>query len=375
MMKILYVTARWNPEDPDSGAGFDYLAYSSLQAWAQDLTHCGPFDIPPTRLERGITRAARLFSEKRLVKFYPSYIRFSNQAVEKMLAEYQPDVIVSKASIPLVNVKLTAPLVYMCDSTVNWVKREWPHFSKFGFWLMERWERKVINKARHIITFSEANASVLKSYYQKPAQQISVHPIPSAIPHKYSSYDEKRIHPDQPVNLVLVGKTFTGKGVDIAIEVTRLCNQSGITAQLRIVGQEGVDAENIRFMGYFHKKDPHQLQQYVDNYRWAHFLIFPSRFDAAGIVPSEAAAFGVPTITNAAGGIPTTVAHEQSGIVLGKHSPPEAYFEVIQHYWENPADYQALRQSTYQRYQSTLNWEIFGAFLSDTIQRVVPGKA
>lgn len=368
-MKILYVTARWDPNDPDSGAGFDFLAYSLLQAWAKDITLCGPFDILPTRIERGVTRVAKVAAKKRLIKFYPSYIRHSNHAVEKMLAEYQPDVVVSKASIPLVDVRLTAPLVYLCDSTVKWVKREWPHFSKLGFWLMERWERKVIEKASHIITFSEANASILKGYYDKPAGQVSVYPIPSGIPHEYCTYEEKTINPDQPVNLLLVGKTYSGKGVDIAIEATRLCNLSGIPAQLRIVGQEGRDAENIRFMGYYYKKDPQQLQQYIENYRWAHFLIFPSRFDAAGIVPSEAAGFGVPTITNAAGGLSTTVAHDQSGIVLDKHSPAEAYFEVIRRFWENPTEYQALRQSTYQRYQSTLNWDVFGARLIDIIQK------
>lgn len=370
-MKILYVTARWDPKDPDSGAGVNFNAFSALQERTQDITICGPFDVPLTLIERGITRILSLFSKKRLIKFYPSYIRHSNHEVEKMLSTYQPDVIVSKASIPLVNVTLTAPLVYICDSSVNWVKQEWPHFSKLGFWVMERWERKVINKASHIITFSDANANILKTFYKKPSHQVTVHPIPSAIPHDLCSFQDKDLNPDQPVHLLLVGKTYEGKGVDIAIATTQLCHQSGIPVQLRIVGQDGNDTEHVRFMGYYSKNDPLQLQQYIENYRWAHFLIFPSRFDAAGIVPSEAAGFGVPTITNAAGGIPTTVANGKSGIVLEKHSPPEAYFNVIKQYWENPTDYQSLRQSTYQRYQRTLNWQVFGDRLYSIIQGVV----
>ena len=370
-MKILYVTARWDPNDPDSGSGVNYQAFSALQAKVQDIKICGPFDTPPTLIERGITRVATYFTKKRFIKFYPSYIRQSNHAVEEMLAAYQPDVIVSKSSIPLVNIRLSAPLVYICDSTVRWVEKGWPSFSKLGFLFMARWEKKVIDKATHIITFSQANADMLIDYYHKPLSQVTVHPIPSALPHHLSSYQERSIVDGKPIHLLLVGKDYHRKGVDIAIEATRLCNQNGIPAQLRVVGQDGKDADFVRFMGLYSKSNPVQLNRYIDNYRWAHFMIFPSRFDAAGIVPSEAAGFGVPTITNAAGGLATTVKHGQSGIVLEKNSPADAYFKVIQYYWRNTLEYQTLRGSTFQRYQRTLNWEIFGDRIFSIIQDVL----
>jgi len=370
-MKILYVTARWDPNDPDSGSGVNYQAYSALHAKVQDINICGPFDTPPTLIERGITRIAAHFTKKRFIKFYPSYIRQSNHAVEEMMAAYQPDVIVSKSSIPLVNVRLSVPLVYICDSSVRWVKRWWLNFSKLGFWFMERWEKKVINKATHIITFSQVNADMLIDYYHKPPQQITVHPMPSALPHHLSSYQERSIAHGKPIHLLLVGKDYHRKGVDIAIEATNLCNQNGIPAQLRVVGQDGKDSDFVRFMGLYSKSNPVQLNRYIDNYCWAHFMIFPSRFDAAGIVPSEAAGFGVPTITNAAGGLATTVKHGQSGIVLEKNSPADAYFKIIQYYWKNPMEYQTLRGSTFQRYQRTLNWEVFGDRMFSIIQDVL----
>lgn len=373
-MKILYVTARWDPQDPDSGTGINWNTYSSLKTWAEKIEIAGPFDIGLTLIEKGITRIAKFFTKKRLVKFYPSYINKSNQAVERKLSEYQPDVIVSKASIPLVNVKLNAPLVYLCDSTVYWVKNEWPHFSKLGFWLMEKWEAKVIQKASHIITFSQANADVIHEYYKKPKSKISVHPIPSSLPIKASVFEEKSLDPTQPIHLLLVGKTYHGKGVDIAYETVQLCNQNGLHAQLRIVGQDGPTSEHTQFMGLFAKKDPQQLQAYIDQYRWAHFLIFPSRFDAAGIVPSEAAGFGVPTITNNTGGLATTVTDGVSGVVLKKHSPAEAYFNIIQHYVNHPKAYEDLRNATYKRYQSALNWEVFGDLLKEIITETVQNQ-
>jgi glycosyltransferase involved in cell wall biosynthesis len=123
-------------------------------------------------------------------------------------------------------------------------------------------------------------------------------------------------------------------------------------------------------VGLLSKTDPLQQKAYLDNYRWADFLLFPSRFDAAGIVPSEAAGFGVPTITNAAGGIETTVKNLVSGIVLPKHSPPESYIRVVQHYLENPRAYETLRRSTYARYLSILNWRVLGDKLYSIITDV-----
>lgn len=370
-MKILYVTARWDPQDPDSGAGVNYNILSALNNWADEIKIAGPFEENLTFLERLIRKLAELFLKTRLIKFFPSYIRYSSNQVEDLQKEFQPDVLVSKASAPLVKVKLSAPLVYICDSSVQWVMKEWPHFSKPGFWLMKRWEQKVIDKASHILTFSQAHAKILERHYQKPSEKITVHPIPSSLPPHLSKNVDNPINPNEPVHLLLVGKTYHGKGVDIAIKTTRLCNQNGIPAQLRIIGQDGKDQENIRFMGLYAKKDPEELKEYIEQYCWAHFLIFPSRFDAAGIVPSEAAGFGVPTITNAAGGLATTVENGVSGIVLERHSPPEAYFEIIRYYYQNPAEYHNLRQSTYQRYQHELNWDALGEKLRLILQTTV----
>lgn len=373
-MKILYVTARWDPHDPDSGAGVNFNLNSALQTWAKDIEIVGPFEDDLTLVEKGITRVAKLFSNKRLIKFYPSYIDLSNQKVKKKLTEYQPDVVVSKASIPLVNVELNMPLVYICDSSVYWVKKEWPHFTKLGFWLMEKWEAKVIHKASHIITFSQANADVIHHHYRKPRSKITVHPIPSSLPPNYSVFKQKRMDPTQPIHLLLVGKTYHGKGVDIAIKTSQLCNENGIQAQLRIVGQDGPTSDIIQFMGLFTKKDPQQLKEYMDQYRWAHFLIFPSRFDAAGIVPSEAAGFGVPTITNNAGGLATTVKDGVTGVVLMKNSPAEEYFKTIQYYINHPTKYEDLCRTTYNYYQSTLNWDVFGGLLKEIINQTVQSR-
>lgn len=370
-MKLLFVTAQWDPRDIDSGSGVEYQVYAALKDRIDEIKVAGPFDRQLTFFENVIRKVDNLFFNKRLIKFYPSYIKHSNRVVQELIDDFQPDVIFSKVSIPLVNVNIPVPLIYMCDSTVKWVKDNWPHISKIGFEIMERWERKVLKKATHIITYSEANANVLINYYHKPADQVTVHPIPAAFPRELSKYQEKTLSEGEVVNLLLVGKDYHIKGVDIAIEAAGILNERGIPTKLRVVGQDGVDSEIVKFMGLYSKRDPEELNAYIENYKWAHFNIFPSRFDAAGIVPSEAAAFGLPTITNNAGGLGTTVENGVSGVVLGKHSSPEAYADVIAHFLQSPNEYQSLRKSTYKRYQDQLNWDVFGERIFDIIQKSI----
>ncbi len=374
-MKLLFVTARWDPRDPDSGSGVNYNAYVELQHRIGEIKIAGPFESKLTFAERVVRKVGSWFTSRRLIKFYPSYVRRSNQVVQEMIDSYQPDVIFSKASIPLVNVKLSSAFIYICDSTVKWTTDHWPLFSSLGTKLMEKWEQKVINKASHIITFSRANADVLERYYQIPGERITVHPIPSSLPHHDDDFQEKPINHGNTLKLLLVGKEYHRKGVDIAIEATQQLNAAGIPTELRIVGQDNADFDQVRFMGLYEKKDPTQLKKYIENYRWANFLLFPSRFDAAGIVPSEAAGFGVPTITNAAGGLATTVKNGVSGVVLEKHSPASEYARVIQDYWSHPDEYMALRRSTYARYLAELNWNALGERIYSIIQEKTQATA
>ena len=106
-------------------------------------------------------------------------------------------------------------------------------------------------------------------------------------------------------------------------------------------------------------------------FRQAHLLIHPALFEAAGIVPGEAAAFATPTITNDTGGLGTTVLHGESGIVLPRSSPAEAYVEVIHDLCTHPRKYFELCLKTRQRYERELNWASAGKRLGEILQRVV----
>jgi glycosyltransferase involved in cell wall biosynthesis len=373
VMKILYVAGRWDPTIQTEYSGSDYGAYHMLKKQpGVEVFLVGPMDDQPNFIEKVITKLYRIFFKKRLIKYYPSSLREIGKVVNQAITDIQPDVIFSKYSAPLVHAKIDRPFVYMCDSTVKWTQEFWPDFSKLGFKIMEKWEAKSIRACDRLITFSKASADVIVDYYQKDPAQVRVLPIPAYVPNNILPSKET-IHKamDDSLHLLLVGKRFHLRGVDIAIEVTQLLNEKNIPTKLRIVGMSGEDQAHVKFIGVFNKEDQNELQAYFDFFRWADLLIHPSRFHSAGIVISEAAGFGLPTITNAAGGLGTTVQHDRTGLVLPENSPPTAYVDAITSLINDKKRYQQYCATARGRFDEELNWERAGVRLFEIILEVL----
>ncbi len=142
---------------------------------------------------------------------------------------------------------------------------------------------------------------------------------------------------------------------------------------MHIVGQDGQNSENITYMGLYKKEDPEQLVQYMENYRWAHFFMFPPGLTlpvSSHLKPP----FWRPNDHKCRRGDRTTVKDKVSGIVLEKHSPGSEYARVIEHYRNHPDEYQALCRSTYERYLTELNWNALGDKIFSLIQELTHHK-
>lgn len=259
--------------------------------------------------------------------------------------------------------------MYMCDSIVPFTQGLAAEFSGLGYSLMEKWERKVIQKAAKVITYSHANAELIVSEYGVPREKVLVFPIPAFVPQELLPDPNKQWKSlTTPLRLLFVGKRPKLRGVDIAIETVRTLNAEGIPAELRIAGMAGEDEAHVRYMGVYAKDSPEALKAYFGNFEWAQLLLHPSRFHAAGIVISEAAAFGVPTLTNNVGGLATSVLHEQTGLVLPTGSSPAAYCEAIKGLMQDPARYQAFQQNARARFTRELDWRSAGIRFAEIVR-------
>jgi glycosyltransferase involved in cell wall biosynthesis len=371
-MKILYATGRYSPLHHDEGSGTDFRLYHALLDQGFDLEFIGPFDDSPDLFERVYRKAHTLFSKRRPAKYSQAMLNRASIALARAVKEQKPDLIFSKNLAPLVQYHASIPVVYMLDSTVAAFNRVWPTFSSLENRRMVHWEKKVLRQASAVITRSEWTRDSLIKEYGYPAEQIHIVHNSASLPATVIPPVLEISPPDfTTIRLLFVGRVGYLKGIDIAIEVTRLLNESGTSADLRIVGTDGQDQPHVHYVGSFRKSIEEELQAYADQYRWPHFLLHPARYDAAPIVTAEAAAFGVPTLTNAVGGIASTVRNGVSGIVLPAGSPASEYVKIIQRMITTPAEYAELRRTTRQRYELELNWEAAGRKIAAILRQVM----
>ncbi|HCC79382.1 MAG: hypothetical protein A2X25_06650 [Chloroflexi bacterium GWB2_49_20] len=374
-MKILYATGKYSPLQHDDGSGTDYMLYHALLKQGVDLKYVGPFKEDPSGIERAYRKIHRFFSRKRYAKYPMAMLRKGAMALSNAEQEYQPDLIFSKNLAPLVFYKTDRPIIYMLDAAVSAFNRQWPTFSRFENFRMINWEKKVLRKACRVITRSDWTADVLVNEYGYQKENIKIVCNSSSLPDELNPHPLDFGIPDfSSLRLLLVGRVSHLKGIDIGIEIVNLLNRKGIPADLRIVGMEGQDGPYVHFVGSFKKSIKSEMQEYANQYKWPHFLLHPARYDAAPIVTAEAASYGVPTLTNAVGGIATTVKDGVSGIVLPALSPAEDYVKVIENYIKNPGEYQALRNSTRDRYEKELNWEVAGKKIVEIFREVAGDK-
>jgi len=373
-MRVLYAAMYNDPTDPMAASGTDYNFYTQICKYAEEVRIAGPFRVDGWLPERVFKRLYTRLTGKRYMKWNLRAIYMATKGVNSLEREWKPDVVFSMFPSNLAFYSGQAPAVFATDLAFQTWQVHGANFGWMAFMFQVWLEKRAVLRSTRVIASSYQLKEDLVRYHKVDPSKIVVIPRaaaipPEAIPHIEDFRAEKRL--EYPLRLLLVGREFHRKGVDIAIEVVNLLNREGIPAELTICGLNGPEIPYVRFVGLFNKKDPAQLTKYVELYRRAHFLIHPARFDPSPIVTSEAAALGTPTITNDVGGIATSVKHGVSGIVLPKHSPPEAYVRAIRDLISEPERYYALCESARRRYEEELNWEVAGKQVYRVLQEAI----
>jgi glycosyltransferase involved in cell wall biosynthesis len=375
-MKILYGALRRDPLDPDAASGVDYNFYSAFVREGAEVRVVGPFLQTGWLIDRVLSRFYRVFVRKRYLKWNLQITRLSASKLNKAEGEWHPDIVFSLFPPPLAFYRGKAPCVFNTDTTLQGWQLGGAGFGalplKFQVWQ----ERRAVRKSARIITFSEWCKNEIIARHQIGPNRIFVQPMPSALPSEVvpscDAFVPKKM--DSPIRLLLVGREYKRKGIPVVIEVARQLNQKGIRSELTICGVTGEADGPVRFAGLFRKSVPEELRKYADLYRQANLLIHPALFDPSPIVPAEAAAFGVPTITNDVGGLATSVADGVSGIVLPAHSPAEAYVETIARLAQSPEEYARLSLGARKRYEQEQNWHVAGQRVMRVLEEVAASR-
>lgn len=373
-MKALYAAYRHDPLNPNLASSADYNFYNAIKANNFDVEILGPFLNPAAEFERGFRRIYRTITRKKYAKFPMTLVWQASQALNRMERISNPDVIFTIFPPSLVFYTGQTPCVYRLDTCFKGWQEQYPTFGTLALRLLVWQEKRAFRNCAAIVTHSHWTKNILTNQYGLDPERIKVFANPSALPIQVvpKNLDLKKIKRfETPYKILLVGRNYNRKGIDIAIEVINQLNARNMPAELTVCGVEGEAMPHVKFVGFYKKSDPDQLRQYIALYRNTHLLLHPARFDPSPIVTSEAAAFGVPTITNDVGGIATSVKDGESGIVLPKNSPSEAYVQAIVDLLNDPERYYALCATTRERYERELNWDVAGKKVAKILQEVV----
>lgn len=173
----------------------------------------------------------------------------------------------------------------------------------------------------------------------------------------------KRLPKEITFTVLFVGRIHPLKGVIDAIEALNIIHSKIPQAKLWIVGtgdasyiktlQERIDqlklTEQVYFYGFLSEEDKFNL------YQRAHILLVPSVHEGWGLIVSEAASQGTPSIAYNTGGLRDVVADYETGI-LTKLNNSQALAQETLELYKNKKEYYRFQQAGIKKFHE-MSWD------------------
>ncbi|UYN94922.1 MAG: glycosyltransferase family 4 protein [Enhydrobacter sp.] len=293
--------------------------------------------------------------------------------VESRLAD--ADVLFSPSSTATCFVDAGLPKVFSADATFANVVEAYDEYRNCAATYLRQAHaqeaRALATCAAAVYPSHFAARSAIEDYGADPAK---VHVLPYganiSVPSLHAVEAAIASRALDPLRVLFVGREWHRKGGDIVVAACEVARRRGQRLTLDIVGIGTVPQELPAFArshGPLRKSDPAQSRRLEWLLAESDLLFMPSRVENYGIAFSEAAAYGIPSLSCAVGGIPTVVRAGMSGYLLPPDSPPEAYADVLSDCVSDRARYVALCRSARRFHDRELAWDRFGENLIEIL--------
>jgi glycosyltransferase involved in cell wall biosynthesis len=320
---------------------------------------------------------------KRDVEFYrfPLALRSFASQLKKRMQQTPVDVILSTGTVPITMLECPQPIVFYADAVFHMMPgyygTMWDRLTS-GSIRRGKWQEEAALERCSFGAYASNWAAEGARKLTAPAK-IRVVPLGASIPvdHDLAAVQqwasERLKGTSTECRLLFIGVDWIRKGGDIAVEVARLLNQSGIRTKLTVVGcvPEGKVPEFVEVLGFIDKRSSEGRMQLEKLYKSATFFILPTRAEAAGVVFCEASAFGVPSLTFKTGGVEDYVRDGINGICLSIDSKPVNFAETIREILKDKDRYSELCLGAFNEYKSRLNWDSMAGALVNLCREAV----
>lgn len=189
-------------------------------------------------------------------------------------------------------------------------------------WLYNQLYRRFFKRLKVILL-----ANALYPDMQKYVKREDVVVCPNGIP--YIEYTYKERH-NSPTRLLFLSNLIESKGVLVLLDALALLKKKGQTFFCDFVGDETFEIDRNRFENevvlrqltdsviYHGPKYGNEKSAYLEN---ADIFVFPSYFEAFGLVNLEAMAHYLPVVSTNEGGITDMVRNGINGLICQKQDP------------------------------------------------------
>jgi len=360
--KIAFVSLN-DPADPQTWSGIPSAILSHLKRAGAQVEVIGPLSRR-TRYLLSLTWAAckikkRAYQTEREPLVTASFAR----QIESQMRGRRFDAILSLESFLIARLDRPEPIT--CWSDAVWdLMADYYYFNptKSFYNKAHLHEQRAMDKLEHAVYSSDWAAAGARKHYQIAERKLSVIPFGANLEITHDRADvESAIaaRSRDSCTLLFLGVDWRRKGGAIAVETARLLNRQGLKTKLIVVGC-GIPADKPHFvteLGFISKRSAQGRSQIADLLRTSSFLIFPTHAECAGIVLSEASAFGLPIITTDTGGISTYVRQGTNGVRLPLSATAEAYADHVWRIFHDRNAYAEMAMAGWQEYKARLNWK------------------
>jgi glycosyltransferase involved in cell wall biosynthesis len=379
-MKIAYATQH-DPKDIDRFSGTTSYMAEALRTCSSTFQPLGPLD---TRLLK-LLKLKELYYESLIHKRYlrnrePALLRYYAWQLQQKLKRTTPvpDVIFSPETVPIAHLDCPQPIVFWVDATFAGMV---DFYAKFMNLCPEtirqghQMEQMVLDKCSLAIYASDWAAKSAIAHYDVPPEKVKVVPFGANIECSRSFDDVQQLvqsRDQQVCQLLFIGVDWVRKGGDIALQVASGLNAQGLKTELTVIGCHPESDEPlpafVKPLGFISKGSATGMATIQKALTTSHFLILPSVAECFGIVFCEASSYGVPSIATRVGGIPTAIKDHQNGKLFPLGASIQDYCSFIVDTFSDSSRYTELALSSFNEYQTRLNWSVAGKAVQHLIQ-------
>ncbi|GJD16065.1 glycosyl transferase group 1 [Rivularia sp. IAM M-261] len=381
-MKIAYVTT-YDATDVKQWSGTGYYIPLALKNQSLSVEYIGSLReryLLLSNVKERIYRS-RFFKKRYLRDREPLVLKDYAHQVSKKLSSIDADIVFAQGTIPIAYLECNQPIVFWTDTTFAGVMDYYPGFGNFCKETIKNghaMEQSALDRCTLALYSSEWAAKTAIEYYKINPSKVKVVPFGANIEVDRNIDDIKallELRPSNKCKLLFLGVDWFRKGGDIALEVTKQLNSTGISAELTVVGCEpvvdGSLPSYVKALGFISKTTKEGRQQLDKLLAESHFLILPSRAECFGVVFCESNSFGVPCISRIEGGIPSAIKDGLNGKLFSSYADVSEYCKYISHLWSNYSQYKSLALSAFHEYESRLNWSVIGKTVKELLIELI----